>query len=150
MEPIVEEVTTKRPAWGYVRKTKIPAIFPAVPVGALLAIGAAVFKVAANPTGPHRLAAVAILAACLAGPLIALVWMLIVDRSSLPGATAHPERAVEHHWHSLAATNTFLITIAAAGIGAAVTSGNVSFVLAGIVVFEFLVYGISYLWAKHR
>ena len=150
MEPIVEEVTTKRPAWGYVRKTKIPAIFPAVPVGALLAIGAAVFKVAANPTGPHRLAAVAILAACLAGPLIALVWMLIVDRSSLPGATAHPEQAVEHHWHSLAATNTFLITIAAAGIGAAVTSGNVSFVLAGIVVFEFLVYGISYLWAKHR
>ncbi|WP_210387859.1 hypothetical protein [Alloscardovia sp. HMSC034E08] len=146
----MEEVTTKRPAWGYVRKTKIPAIFPAVPVGALLAIGAAVFKVAANPTGPHRWAAVAILAACLAGPLIALVWMLIVDRSSLPGATAHPEQAVEHHWHSLAATNTFLITIAAAGIGAAVTSGNVSFVLAGIVVFEFLVYGISYLWAKHR
>ena len=121
-----------------------------MPVGALLAIGAAVFKVAANPTGPHRWAAVAILAACLAGPLIALVWMLIVDRSSLPGATAHPEQAVEHHWHSLAATNTFLITIAAAGIGAAVTSGNVSFVLAGIVVFEFLVYGISYLWAKHR
>ncbi|MDK7734218.1 hypothetical protein QP568_07960 [Propionimicrobium lymphophilum] len=146
----MEEVTTKRPAWGYVRKTKIPAIFPAVPVGALLAIGAAVFRVAANPTGPYRWAAVAILAACLAGPLIALVWMLIVDRSSLPGATAHPEQAVEHHWHSLAATNTFLITIAAAGIGAAVTSGNVSFVLAGIVVFEFLVYGVSYLWAKHR
>ncbi|WP_245792517.1 hypothetical protein [Bowdeniella nasicola] len=146
----MEEVTTKRPAWGYMRKTKIPAIFPAVPVGALLAIGAAVFRVAANPTGPYRWAAVAILAACLAGPLIALVWMLIVDRSSLPGATAHPEQAVEHHWHSLAATNTFLITIAAAGIGAAVTSGNVSFVLAGIVVFEFLVYGISYLWAKHR
>ncbi|WP_231282739.1 hypothetical protein [Mobiluncus mulieris] len=146
----MEEETTKRPAWGYVRKTKIPAIFPAVPVGALLAIGAAVFRVAANPTGPYRWAAVAILAACLAGPLIALVWMLIVDRSSLPGATAHPEQAVEHHWHSLAATNTFLITIAAAGIGAAVTSGNVSFVLAGIVVFEFLVYGVSYLWAKHR
>ncbi|WP_263478226.1 hypothetical protein [Mobiluncus mulieris] len=146
----MEEETTKLPAWGYVRKTKIPAIFPAVPVGALLAIGAAVFRVAANPTGPYRWAAVAILAACLAGPLIALVWMLIVDRSSLPGATAHPEQAVEHHWHSLAATNTFLITIAAAGIGAAVTSGNVSFVLAGIVVFEFLVYGVSYLWAKHR
>lgn len=150
MEPIMEEETTKRPAWGYVRKTKIPAIFPAVPVGTLLAIGAAAFKVAANPTGPYRWAAVAILAACLVGPLIALVWMLIVDRSSLPGATAHPEQAVEHHWHSLAATNTFLITIAAAGIGAAVTSGNVSFVLAGIVVFEFLVYGVSYLWAKHR
>ncbi|WP_252865176.1 hypothetical protein [Mobiluncus mulieris] len=146
----MEEETTKRPAWGYVRKTKIPAIFPAVPVGALLAIGAAVFRVAANPTGPYRWAAVVILAVCLAGPLIALVWMLIVDRSSLPGATAHPEQAVEHHWHSLAATNTFLITIAAAGIGAAVTSGNVSFVLAGIVVFEFLVYGVSYLWAKHR
>ncbi|WP_406713279.1 hypothetical protein QEV65_03030 [Trueperella pyogenes] len=146
----MEEVTIKRPTWGYVRKTKIPAIFPAVPVGALLAIGAAVFRVAVNPTGPYRWAAVAILAACLAGPLIALVWMLIVDRSSLPGATAHPEQAVEHHWHSLAATNTFLITIAAAGIGAAVTSGVVSFVLAGIVVFEFLVYGVSYLWAKHR
>ncbi|OKL47835.1 hypothetical protein BSR29_04905 [Boudabousia liubingyangii] len=146
----MEEETTKPPTWGYVRKTKIPAIFPAVPVGALLAIGAAVFRVAVNPTGPYRWAAVAIHAACLAGPLIALVWVLIVDRSSLPGATAHPEQAVEYHWHSLAATNTFLITIAAAGIGAAVTSGNVSFVLAGIVVFEFLVYGVSYLWAKHR
>lgn len=146
----MEDVTAKRPALGYVRGTRVKAAVPAVVVGTLLAIGTAVFRVVSNPPGEYRWVAVVILAACLAGPLIGLVWVLIVDRSSLPGATAHPEQAVEHHWHSLAATNTFLITVAAAGIGAAVTSGVVSFVLAGIVVFEFLVYGVSYLWAKHR
>ncbi|MBH5299845.1 hypothetical protein [Corynebacterium silvaticum] len=146
----MEDVTAKQPAWGYVRGTRVKAAVPAVVVGMLLAIGTAVFRVVSNPPGEYRWVAVMILAACLAGPLIGLVWVLIVDRSSLPGATAHPEQAVEHHWHSLAATNTFLITVAAAGIGAAVTSGVVSFVLAGIVVFEFLIYGVSYLWAKHR
>ena len=76
--------------------------------------------------------------------------MLIVDRSTIPGATTHPEFAVEYHWHTHTTTNAFLSTVVAAGIGAAITSGTISYALLGTVLFDFLIYAVSYLWAKHR
>ncbi|OCA96037.1 hypothetical protein ACU20_03215 [Actinobaculum suis] len=150
MESVMAKPSNSQAKWGYIRGTRVKAAPLAFIIGTLLAIVTAAIRVAFNPPGEYRWAAVVIFAVCMAAPLIGLAWVLLVDRSTLPGATAHPELAVEHRWHTQAATNAFLTTVTVAGIGAALTSGTVSHVLVGIVLFEFLVYGVSYLWAKHR
>ncbi|MDY5133425.1 hypothetical protein [Actinotignum urinale] len=136
--------------WGYVRGTKVSALKVASMIGPVIAVGLGAVRVFTNPPGPYKWVAVLIYAACLCAPAIGFVWVIIVDRTTLPGATKHPEQTVETHWHKQAATNAFLATVCACGIGVLFSDGVISKVLAGVLVFEFVSYSIAYLWAKTR
>ncbi|MFW0183626.1 hypothetical protein ACN082_09020 [Rothia sp. CCM 9417] len=46
----------------------------------------------------------------------AIIWALLVDRSTLKGGNPKSEHSVENHWFAQAAENTFYIMIAGMGL----------------------------------
>lgn len=64
----------------------------------------------------HPSLALAIFTACLAPTCSALVWALLVDRTTITGATLNPENSIETHWYSQAAQDTFHAALVAVGI----------------------------------
>lgn len=90
-----------------------------------------------------------LIGACVAPASIALVWMVVVDRSTIPGALPHPEHSVECTWYDQAAKDSFHFLLAGTGLGAALTSfwlpPMVSWTLIAVFAFAALVFAVSYL-----
>ena len=128
----------------------------ALPAG----IGAALcFGAVAAAVDSHELAwgwILLIFTLCLAPVCTALVWSLIVDRNTIPGASRSPEDNVENAWLSKAAETTALVTFAVAGVGSAVATFvqpdlmAVPFTLLGVCTFMGLTFAVAYLWEKSR
>lgn len=67
--------------------------------------------------------ALAVVEACATVmPCSALGWVLVVDRSTLPGATRNPEHSVESNWYNRAVNGAFHDMIILAGIALALLS----------------------------
>ena len=87
---------------------------------------------------------------------IALVWVAIVDRDTVPGASRTPEDNVENTWFSKAAETTMILTFPAAGLGAGFTTTvhtellAVSLTLLGVCLFMALTFAIAYTWEKRH
>lgn len=82
-----------------------------------------------------------------------LTWVVLVDRSTIKGATRDPENSIEDTWFSDAATGTLGDLMAVLGLGIAVfvlTSFEVatSLVLAVIFVLGSVDFAVRYLVAR--
>lgn len=148
---------TTKPRYGTTRmggrdRAALPvALLTAVPLTALITLGIAWLY--AHSTGEMLLAAAPSLMVGLPG-FTALIWVVIVDRSTIPGVSLDTENSVESSWMREAHANAFLLSIAAVGLGAAVTGllghATVSITLT-IVGMGMMLLAIGlYLIEKHR
>ena len=139
---------------GLSRFGQVPALRIAIPAGVALAVLIGVVQMLINPPGPMRGWIVPIMALCLATPCVMGVWVLIVDRSTLPGAVRNPEASIENSWYNKAASATFNMALAVSGVGASVASlmraTVVSWTLIGVFGALAAGFGISYLVVKSR
>ncbi|MEF2737957.1 MAG: hypothetical protein U0N15_12260 [Bifidobacterium choerinum] len=150
-----EKTTQKQYRFGRIKPNGMPALRLAAPIGLAVAIGMGVALWFAFPH-PHDSArawvGITVACTCLAPVMIALSWTLLVDRSTIPGAIAHPGHNVETSWYDQAAKDSFHLLLAGTGIGAAIasfcSSPTVSRTLAAVFVFTAVVFGISYLIHK--
>ncbi|MDK6905716.1 hypothetical protein QP315_00550 [Actinotignum timonense] len=140
----------KQSTWGYVRGTHISTLKIACPAGLPLALIAGAIRAHLNPSTLEPWLATALYAAFFYVPLTLLLWVTLVDRSTLPGAADKPQLSVESHWHTRAADTAFLATLTACGIGAFVATGTVSMTLAGVIAFAMLSYALAYMREKNR
>lgn len=146
----------KKPCgFGRIKPGGIPALWLAIPIGL---VAAAVIGIAlqAAPVFPHNtmnawLRAL-LIGVCVAPAAITLVWTVVVDRSTIPGALPHPEHSVECTWYDQAAKDSFHLLLAGTGLGAALTSfwlpPMVSWTLIAVFAFAALVFAVSYLVLK--
>lgn len=150
-----EKTTQKQYRFGRIKPNGTPALRLAVPIGLALAIGTGAALWLAFPhlhDGVHTWVGITVACVCLAPVMIALSWTLLVDRSTIPGAIAHPEHNVETSWYDRAAKDSFHLLLAGTGIGAAIaslcSSPTVSWTLAAVFIFTAVMFGISYLIHK--
>lgn len=132
-----------------------PALRVAVPVGSAAAIAIGVARVMlGNPDGPLKWVAGVILGVCLAPALVALVWVLLVDRRTIPGAVPNPQASVESAWYDRAATDSFHVVLAVSGLGAGAASllsaTVVSWTLIAMFVVAAAAFWISYAIRRTR
>lgn len=143
----------KKPCrFGRIRPGGTPALRLAIPVGLVVAtvIGIAL---QATPIFVHNTMnawfRALLIGACTAPAAIALAWVALVDRSTLPGALPHPEHSVEFTWYDQAAKDSFHLLLAGTGLGAALTSfwlpPMVSWTLIAVFAFAALAFAVSYL-----
>ena len=120
------EKSAKKPCrFGRIKPDGPPALRLAIPAGLVIATVIGIVLQSA-PIFPHNtmnawLRAL-LIGACVAPASIALVWMVVVDRSTIPGALPHPEHSVECTWYDQAAKDSFHFLLAGTGLGAALTS----------------------------
>lgn len=84
----------------------------------------------------------------------ALVWVVIVDRSTIRGTTRDPENSVEFSWLREAQSNAFLFTLCGIGISAGITSMlgyvTISTTLLIVAVAMMAITGLCYLVEKRK
>lgn len=147
------EKSAKKPCrFGRIKPSGPPALRLAIPAGLVVAtvIGIAL---QAAPVFPHNtmnawLRAL-LIGVCVAPAAITLVWTVVVDRSTIPGALPQPEHSVECTWYDQAAKDSFHLLLAGTGLGAALTSfwlpPMVSWTLIAVFAFAALAFTVSYL-----
>jgi hypothetical protein len=148
-----------RTKWG--RTTfgagRYPAMAIALPcgivIGALLGVLAAVLGVG----GSSPVLVGAVFAVCLAPPSAMLVYLFVVDRSTLTGAAERPEESVEAGWYEKAAAGALTDIVLVAGITATVLSFipekfvlDPGLLLAGVVALAFVSVAVRYLLQRYR
>ncbi|HJX77398.1 hypothetical protein [Glutamicibacter sp.] len=120
--------------------------------GAVLSLGAGLLFATLNFPGDFVLAAL-IMAAGLLPVLSVGCWALLLDRSTLRGATKNPEISVESQWYDKAAVGVFQDILLVCGLGAAVLSfievqASTGLILAGVVGLAMADFGVRYLLIK--
>ncbi len=120
--------------------------------GAVLSIAAGLLFATLNFPGNFVLATL-IMAAGLLPVLSVGCWALLLDRSTLRGATKNPEISVESQWYDKAAVGVFQDILLVCGLGAAVLSfievqASIGLVLAGVVALSMADFGVRYLLIK--
>ena len=152
--------TAQKPHTGWGRTKfaggRTPALAIAIPVDILIAAAASLIGLASGVI-PDKIALLgtAVLALCLSAPCIALVYALVVDRSTLRDATERPEESVETRWLDQASEGAFRDTIlitglALTGIALAGLRFDAMWALMGVLVVALLSCGIRYLIAKRQ
>lgn len=84
-----------------------------------------------------------------------ILWVVLVDRSSIKGAPRNPQTSVENHWYSKAAETTFHVMIASMGLAGATFAIfdwtlPSYLLLTATTALSMLVFLISYQIYKHR
>jgi hypothetical protein len=112
--------STDRTKWGRVKfgSGRLPAMVLAIPSGALAGAAMGMVCALSGLAGPTPLLGAAAFAVGLAVPAVLLVWVLVVDRSTLQGTTKQPEESIESRWHTRAAAGAQADVVFAASIGA--------------------------------
>lgn len=148
---------TTRARWGRTKfwQGRVSALAVAVSGGILLAAAFGSVAWAIGSDGPYRLAGGALFALCAVLPFIALVWVLVVDRSTLRGAIEKPDHSIEGAWFRKASEGAFLDTLFVAGIATAVIAvANLAFpalyALMAVLVFMMASCAVRYLVARAR
>ncbi|RYQ45747.1 hypothetical protein PG2000B_0013 [Bifidobacterium pseudolongum subsp. globosum] len=147
------EKSAKKPyRFGSIKPGGPPALRLAIPAGLVIATVIGIVLQSA-PVFPHNtmnawLRAL-LIGVCVAPAAITLVWTVVVDRSTIPGALPHPEHSVECTWYDQAAKDSFHLLLAGTGLGAALTSvwlpPMVSWTLIAVFAFAALAFAVSYL-----
>lgn len=148
-----------RTTWG--RTTfgggRFPAMAIALPCGtviaALLGLLAATLRIGeSNP-----LIVGVVFTMCLIFPATMLVYILVVDRSTMEGAAERPEESVEFGWYDKAAAGALGDIMIVAGITATVFSFiphkfavEPGLLLVGVICLAFISVGVRYLIQRHR
>ncbi|WP_146362229.1 hypothetical protein [Arthrobacter yangruifuii] len=143
-----------RSKWGYARfgSGRIPALAVAVPSGMILGGAAGLLAVLAGVSGPSPVLGFAVFAVFFASPAAGLVYVLVVDRSTLAGAPARPDDSVEAGWLDKAAAGSFTDLVLVLGITATVLAFiprefpvDLKLVLPAVILLGFACFGIRYL-----
>lgn len=84
---------------------------------------------------------------------VLLVWVLLVDRSTLAGAAADPDASIESQWYGKAASGAFTDMLPVLGLGAAVfavldVTISTALVLGAILTIAVADFAVRYLLAK--
>lgn len=147
----------ERTKWGraHIAGRDLSAMKVAIPVGVLLSVVAGVVAAWAGFGGERSWLGGAIFAFVMSWGFVALVWAIIVDRSTLQGATDRPEESIESSWMQSASSGAFFDTIAIAGFGSAiVTFMDVNWsnglVLLSVCLIGMLSFGLRYLISSRR
>ena len=152
----IQQTRTK---WGRTKfgSGRTPAMALAVPAGLLLAAALGGLSVLSGIMDSNPLLGGLIFALCLAMPAVALVYAVVVDRSTLEGAADRPEESVESGWYDRAAAGAFTDVILVAGVAATVLAFipadlfvDLKLVLPAILAACFIFFGIRYLIIKRR
>ncbi|MCQ1987100.1 hypothetical protein [Arthrobacter sp. zg-Y844] len=98
-----------------------------------------------------------VFAACIAMPAVALVYVLVVDRNTLIGATERPDDSVESGWIDKAAAGSFMDLIMVLGVAATVLafipkdfSVDLKLILPAVIALGFASFGIRYLVLRRK
>lgn len=80
----------------------------------------------------------------------AACWGIMLDRSTLKGATENPEASIEGRWYDKAAAGVFSDILLLCGLGAAAFAfldlqAPVSLVLAAVIMLAMIDFGVRYL-----
>ena len=152
-----KEPLTQLYRFGRTKPGGIPAMRLAIPIGLPLAVifGIVIQMASGNRHGPYnpwlRGTAIGI---CVAPIVIALIWVLCVDRSTIPDAPANPENSIEKTWYGLAAQDAFHAVLIGTGIGSTLSSfwlpSMVTWTLVAVWFCTALAFTISYLIRKSR
>lgn len=111
----IEQTRTK---WGYTKfgNRRTPTMAIAIPLGIVVGITGGWLSATIGVTGPNPTLGFWVFASCLTMPAIALVFALIVDRSTLQGATERTEDSIESRWYDKAASGSFTDLILVLGL----------------------------------
>lgn len=148
-----------RTKWG--RTTfgagRYPAMAVALPCGIVLGALLGVLAALLGVGGSDPALVGAVFAVCLAFPSTMLVYLLVVDRSTMTGAADRPEESVEAGWYEKAAAGALTDIVLAAGATATVLSFipekfalDPGLMLAGVVASAFVSVAVRYLLQRHR
>lgn len=120
----MSEKVAERTKWGRVKygAKKKSAMRIAIPIGTLIALGLALLAGWADVVGPRMLLGVTFVAIALAVPCTALVYVLLVDRSTMLGAPDDPDESIEARWYERAAAETFMDVMVSVGVVAGLAS----------------------------
>ena len=150
-----QKTTQRQNRFGRIKPDGVPVLRLAAPIGVAAAagIGAALwFAFPQMHGGTNAWIGIAVAGACFAPVMVALAWVLLVDRSTIPGAIAHPEHSVENSWYDQAAKDSFHLLLVGTGFGAAIAGfclpPMVSWTLAAVFAFAAAAFGTSYLIRK--
>ena len=140
-----------RTRWGRVKfgGRGLPALWVAAPFGAVGAVALALIAVSTESAGSRPVLGGIAIGLVALWPLTGIVWVLIVERSTLTGAAANPEQSVESRWHERAASGAFTDTLLIGGLGAvAITLSGIDlsavYAVAALVLLSMASFGIRY------
>lgn len=145
--------STERTKWGRVKfgSGRLAAMSVAIPSGLLAGVALGVACVWSGLAAPVSLLGVAALAVCLAMPVVMLVWVLVVDRSTLQGAAERSEESIEARWYARAAagaqTDVIFVAAVSALVLTLVPGGeeiDARLALLGVVAASFLSFSLRY------
>jgi hypothetical protein len=142
-----------RTKWGRARigSGRVPAMAIAIPCGLVLGFLLSLVAVWAGIAGPNPVVGGAAFTLCLAVPATMLVWVLVLDRSTLQGAADLPEESIESRWYTKAAAGAQTDVILLAGLAVLVLTLlpwgaelDSRVVLGGVIGASFLSFSIRY------
>lgn len=143
-----------RSKWGRAKfgGGRIPALAIAIPAG--LAAGALAGWISVL-SGEHAFLMAALIAFGMSWCLIALAWVLVVDRLTIVDALAKPDESVESVWLDTAMAgamrDTLMITgLTLAAISLAGFEFDATWALIGVILIAFFSTFARYLMAKKR
>lgn len=146
-----------RTKWGRVQfgGGRFPAMVVAIPGGVALAALTGVIAATLGFGGDRPWLGGTVLACCLIMPFVALIWVLVVDRMTLQGATDRPEESIENTWFTEASSGSYFDIIAVVGIAAAITTFadvdvQINLVLAAVIGFGMMSFCARYLLISRR
>lgn len=153
-----EKVATgERTTWGRasIGSGRMPAMAIAVPLGVLLGVALGFVALWAGVAGPYPVLGVAVFALCLSLPSTALVYVLVVDRSTMRGAVERPEESVESRWYEKAAAGALTDVVLLAGLAVMFmafveTSLDDTLILGAVVVVAMLSFAIRFAIARSK
>lgn len=128
----------------------------AIPVGLVLAAAfGAITLWSGIAEGGDALLAAVVVALATASSFIALIWALVVERSTLRGAVDAPEESIESNWLNTAMQGAFTDTLTVSGLALAalgVTGYHLDAIwaLTGVVLVAFASVTFRYLVASRR
>lgn len=148
-----------RTRWGRatVAGGRFPAMTVAAPGGVLISALLGWLAASLGVGGTSPILTGAVFALCLSFPSTMLVYVLLVDRSTLAGATERPEESVESGWYDKAAAGAVTDVVLVAGVTATVLAFiptkfavDPGLLLSGVVGLAFVSVAIRYLLQRHR
>lgn len=152
-----QEAPDLRSRWG--RATfgggKVPALWVAAPVGVILAVALAALFVATHSSEPQPLVGGVALALTMVWTCTGLVWVLIVDRDTVRGATKKPEQSIESVWFTRAASGAFTDTLLTTGLGTAAIAFagidiSATLALSAVIVVAMASFAVRYFTEQRR
>ncbi|WP_216388221.1 hypothetical protein [Arcanobacterium phocae] len=109
-------------SWGYTKRKRLPALVIALPLGLLAGAVAGIISAYLRSGTTHIWLYAAIFSAMTGFLFAGLIWIIIVDRTTIAGAIAKPEASIENTWHARAVSAGFFTMLIGSSWGSAIAA----------------------------